>query len=126
MWMKLELQLCRIQKSCTPTGMKNVGAITSGGRGELVTAVYAICAGGYALAPILIYPRVHKKDAFILGATTGTTGKATKSGWINEGLFVEFLDYISDLTCCSKESKTLVVLDKHESHISLAAIDKAR
>ena len=71
----------------TPTGMKNVGAITSGERGELVTAVYAICAAGYALAPILIYPRVHKKDAFIRGAPPGTIEKATKSGWINEGLF---------------------------------------
>ena len=38
----------------------------------------------------------------------------------------DFLDHISDLTCCSKESKILVILDNHESHISLAAIDKAR
>ena len=89
-------------------------------------AVYAICAAGYALAPMLIYPRVHEKDAFIRGAPPGTIGKATKSGWINEGLFVKFLDHISDLTCYSKESKILVILDNHESHISLAAIDKAR
>ena len=106
--------------------MKNVGAITSGERGELVTAVYAICAAGYALAPMLIYLRVHNKDAFIRGAPPGTIGKATKSGWINEGLFVEFLDHISDLTCCSEESKILVILDNHKSYISLAAIDKAR
>ena len=49
--------------------------------------------------------------------------KSNKAGWINEGLFVEFLDHISDLTCCSKESK---ILGNHDSHISLAAIDKAR
>ena len=114
------------KKVVTPTGMKNVGAITSGERGELVTAVYAICVAGYAVAPMLTYPRVHKKDAFIRGAPPGTIGKATKTGWINKGLFVEFLDHISDLTCCSKESKILVILDNHESHISLAAIDKAR
>ena len=88
--------------------------------------MFAICAAGYALAPMLIYPRVHKKDAFICGAPPGTIGKATKSGWIHEGLFVEFLDHINDWSCFSKESKILVILDNHESHISLAAIDKAR
>ena len=38
----------------------------------------------------------------------------------------DFLDHINDLTCFSKESKILETLDNHESHISLAAIDKAR
>ena len=47
------------KKVVTPTGMKNVDAITFGERGELVTAVYAIGAAGYALAPMLISPRVH-------------------------------------------------------------------
>ena len=106
--------------------MKNVAAITSGEREELVTAVYAICTASHALAPMLIYHGVHKKDAFIRGAPPGTIGEATKSGWINEGLFVEFLDDINDLNCCSKESKIVVILDNHESLISLAAIDKAR
>ena len=60
--------------------MKNVGAIISGERGELVTAAYAICATGYALAPMLIYPRVNYKKHFIRGAPPGTIGEASRSG----------------------------------------------
>lgn len=72
------------KKVVTPTEMKNVGAITSGERGELVTAVYAICASGYALAPMLIFTRVNYREHFIRGAPPGTVGKATRTGWINE------------------------------------------
>ena len=42
----------------TTTGMKNVRAVTSGESGEFVTAVYAVCATGNSLPPMLIFPRV--------------------------------------------------------------------
>jgi len=114
------------KKVVTPTGMKNVGAITSAERGELITAVYAICASGYALAPMLIFPRVNYRDHFIRGAPPGTIGKATRTGWINEEAFISFLGYIADMTVSSHDNKILIILDNHESHISLGAVDKAR
>ena len=34
--------------------------------------------------------------------------------------------HISELTGCSSDHKILVLIDNHESHLSIAAIDKAR
>ena len=106
--------------------MKNVGAITSAKREELVTAVYAVCAAGSALPPMLIFPRVNYREHFICGGPVGTIGKATRSGRINESAFLDFLDHVGDLTCSSRENKILVLLDNHETHISLSVINKAR
>ena len=74
---------------------------------------------------MLIFPRVNYREHFIRGAPVGTIGKATRSGWINESAFLDFLDHVGDLTCSSRENKILVLLDNHETHISLSVIDKA-
>ena len=114
------------KKVVTATGTKSVGSITSGERGELVTVLYAVCAAGHALAPMLIFPRVRYREHFIRGGPPGCIGRATRSGWINADLFVDFLMHISELTGCSPDRKILVLMDNHESHLSIAAIDKAR
>ena len=44
------------KKVVTASGTKSVGFITSSERGELVTVLYAVCASGHALAPMLILP----------------------------------------------------------------------
>ena len=36
------------------------------------------------------------------------------------------MDHVSDLTACSSERKILAIMDNHKSHITIAAIDKAR
>ena len=103
-----------------------MGSITSGERGELVTVLYVVCAAGHALAPLLIFPRVRYRKHFIRGGPPRCIGKATRSGWINADLFVDFLMYVSEFTGCSPDRKILVLVDNHESHFSIAAIDKAR
>ena len=40
--------------------------------------------------------------------------------------FVDFLTHISELTGCSPDRKILVLVDNHELHLSMAAIDRAR
>ena len=97
-----------------------MGSITSSERGKLVTVLYAVCASGHALAPMLIFPRVRYMEHFICGGPPGCIGRATRSGWINADLFV------SKLTGCSPDCKILVIMENHESHLSIAAIDKAR
>ena len=49
----------------TAKGTRNVGSITSGERGKLVTAVYTIGASGSVLPPMPIFPRVHFRDHLI-------------------------------------------------------------
>ena len=103
-----------------------MGSITSGERGELVTVLCAVSTAGHALASMLIFPRVRYREYFIRGGPPGCIGKATKSGWINADLFIDFLMHISELTGCSPGRKILVLMDNHESHLSIAAIDKAK
>lgn len=95
-------------------------------RGELVTAIYAICANGSVIPPLLVFPRKKYNDPFIRGGPQGCIGKANPSGWSNAEIFVEYLDHFKEHSQCSKENMALLILDNHESHISLSAIDKCR
>ena len=109
----------------TATGTKSVGSTTPGEKGELVSVLYAVCAAGHAVVPMLI-SRVRYREDFIRVGPPGCIGRATRFGWINAYLFVDFLMRISELSGCSSDRKILVLMDNHESHLSIAAIDKAR
>ena len=85
-----------------------------------------MCAAVHALAPMLIFSGVRYKKHFIRGGPPGCIGSATRSGWINADLFVDFLMHISELTGCSPDRKIFVFMDNRESHLSIAAIDKAK
>ena len=107
-------------------GAKQVGQITSAERGVLVTMVGCINAQGTFIPPFLIFPRVHFKQHMIQGSPPGAVGVANPSGWITKDLFLEWMDHFIQQTNSSKDNPTLLLLDNHESHCSLAAIDKAR
>ena len=110
----------------TAKGTRRVDAITSAERGELVTVVYSVCASGSVAPPMFIFPRQNYRDYFIRGGPEGCTGTALSSDWINEKLFVEYLDHFAKHTHCSPQNMILSLLDNHASHISLAAIDKCK
>jgi len=110
----------------TEKGKKQVGAITSAERGELVTIVCAINAAGNAAPPMFIFPRVRYKDHFITGAPPGSIGTSTRSGWINEETFTLFLEHLIQHSHCSPDHPILIILDIHEAHISLRAVDIAK
>ena len=110
----------------TEKGKKQDGAITSAERGELVTVVYTVSAIGSVVPPLFIFPRVHYKAHFIRDGPTQCIGRATHSGWMNEETFVEYLNHIIKHTRCSPEKKILLILDNHDTHISLNVVDTAR
>ena len=107
-------------------GTRNVGSITSGERGELVTAVYTIGASGIVLPPMLIFPPVHFHDYLIKGGPQSCIEQCNRSGWINENLFLVYMDHLIKHTRCGLKHKILLILDNHKSHISLDVIDKAK
>ena len=109
----------------TARGVRNVGSVTSAERGEQVTAVYTICASGSILPPLLIFSRVHYRVHFVRGGPHDCIGQCSKSGWINEELFLVYLEHLISRTRCSLDHKILL-LDNHKSHITLRAIDKAK
>ena len=73
-----------------------------------------------------IFPRVHFKDYFLVGAPEGSLGVATKSGWINSSIFLEVLKHMKRKTSCSKDNPILLLVDNHESHVTIQAVDYAR
>ena len=113
-------------KIVTARGVRNVGSVTSAERGKLVTAVYTICVSGSVLPPLLIFSRVHYRDHFVRGGHEDCIGQCSKSGWINEDLFLVYLEDLISRNRCSLDHKILLILDNHESHISLRVIDKAK
>ena len=68
-------------KVILPTGIKQVGQITSGERGSLITMCGCINAVGNTVPPLFIFPRVNYKPYMLTNAPVGSIGAASKSGW---------------------------------------------
>lgn len=107
-------------------GSKQVGSITSYDRGKLVTMIGTINAIGNSIPPVFIFPRVHFKSHMLAGAPAGSLGVASQSGWVNEDIFVAYLDHFIKHAKCSRDNPVLLVLDNHSSHITLRASIKGR
>lgn len=113
-------------KVVAETGMKQVGAATSAERGTLVTMCLAVSASGNTVPPMLVFPRVHFKEHFIRDGPPGCAGAAHKSGWMTEEGFLHFIHHFVRNVRPSKDRPVLLLLDNHESHMSLEVIDFCR
>ena len=58
----------------TERGRKQVGSVTSGEGGQLVTLVCAVNATGNSIPSMFIFPRVRCNEHFIRGSLVGSTG----------------------------------------------------
>lgn len=113
-------------KTLAARGSKQVCQRTSGERGVLVTTCCIVNASGNSLPPALVFPRVNFKDFMLHGAPTGSLGLATPSGWMNADLFVEVMKHFIKNSQSSKENPSLLIMDNHESHLSLQVVDMAK
>ncbi|XP_046659128.1 jerky protein homolog-like isoform X1 [Homalodisca vitripennis] len=104
-------------------GVKQVGSVTSGERGLNTTIICAVNAIGNAVPPMMIFPRVHYKDHMIKGAPPGTMGAAHMTGWSTSEKFLEYLNHFIYHVKPSPEEKVLLLLDNHETHVTIEAID---
>lgn len=107
-------------------GVKRLNQVTSGERGVLVTVCCIINAYGSALPPVFIFPRVHFKMHMLRGAPPGSMGLACQSGWMNTDLFIQTLQHFIKITNSSKDNPSLLIMDNHESHVSINSIDLAK
>ena len=107
-------------------GHKQVGSLTSGERGTLVTVACAVSAMGNSIAPYFVFPRVNFRDHFINNGPPGCKGVANPSGWMKEDNFLEFLTHFVSQTKCNKEKPALLTLDNHGSHLSIDGLDYAK
>jgi len=107
-------------------GVKQIGAVTSGERGTLVTVAVAVSASGNSILPMFIFPRLQFKDHFIRDGPPGCIGAGNNSGWMTEYDFLTFMQHFVKNTRSSKDSPVLLLLDNHVSHISINIINYAR
>jgi len=109
-------------------GKRSVGAITSLERGKTITVLCCVSATGMYVAPMIIFPRVRMKPAFMDKSPAGSLGVSAKTGWINEQLFSAWFDHFLESTQPNAhQSKTLWILDGHSSHVkNLNVTTKAR
>jgi hypothetical protein len=65
-------------------GQKQVGQVTSGERGKLITVCCFINAAGNTLPPVIVFPLKRFKDHMIMNAPENTLGLACSSGWMTK------------------------------------------
>ncbi|GFX21594.1 uncharacterized protein TNCV_1400081 [Trichonephila clavipes] len=113
-------------KVIAPKGKKQVGSMTSCERGTNITIICSINAVGNSVPPMMLFPRVNFKNHMLKGAPPGTVGTAHISGWSNAKIFVEFLKHFISHVKCSVNQPVLLLLNNHESHVSIEAITLAK
>ncbi|XP_065665564.1 uncharacterized protein LOC136086990 [Hydra vulgaris] len=107
-------------------GDKQVGRITSAERGTLVTVCCAVNAIGNSIPPFFIFPRVHFKGSMLNGGPPGCVGVANPSGWMNCAMFFEWMKHFIQNVKSSPANPVLLLLDNHESHVSIVCLDLAK
>ncbi|KAK0148855.1 Jerky -like [Merluccius polli] len=114
------------EKMVARKGVKQVGAVTSAERGTLITLACAVNALGNSIPPMFIFPRKKIHPSFTSNGPPGCITTANGSGWMQEEDFLVFLKHFQTHTKSSLESKVLLILDNHTSHLSVEGIDFCR
>ena len=102
---------------------EKVGKVISYERGQTTTAICCVSASGQYIPPYFIFARSRMTPSLLNGAPLGSKGSVSKSGWTNKDIFVDWLHHFIDSTNCSKSKKVLLLLDNHDSHLSLEAYE---
>ncbi|KAF2895482.1 hypothetical protein ILUMI_10688 [Ignelater luminosus] len=92
---------------------------TSGERGVTTTIVCAV--SGIYVPPMFIFKRKRMSELLLKGCNSDMIATVSVSGWINEFIFVDYLQHFISFVKPTKEEPVLIILDNHESHISLEA-----
>jgi hypothetical protein len=95
-------------------------------RGINVSMIVAVNAIGNYVPPMLVFPREHFKDHMLSGAPAASIGGANPTVWSNENLFIDYLKHFIACEKPCKEDPVLLILDNHESHLSVTAINVAK
>lgn len=116
----------KLSKVVAEKGMKQVGGITSSERGVLVTLCVAVSASGNSVPPHFIFPRKRYHSHFVRDGPTGCIGSGNQSGWMTASEFIEFIKHFALHVRPTKENPVLLLLDNHESHLSIEVIKFAK
>lgn len=108
-------------------GKKQVGSLTSGERGVLVTVEACVSAAGNYLPPMFVFPRQRENPRLMDDTPPGSFAAYNKTGWINKESFILWFKKFVQIANPSHERPVLLLLDGHCSHTkSIELINLAR
>lgn len=100
-------------------GQKQIGGAISWERGRNITVICCFSASGTYIPPMLIFPRKRMTPLLERGGPVGAVYKCSDNGWSNEILFEEWLKHFQQNCKSTEDDPVLLVLDNHNSHISM-------
>jgi hypothetical protein len=112
----------RPTKILATKGARQVSKMTSGERGQTVTVMCCMNAGGIYIPPMFICPRKRMVESLLNGAPPASFGTCTPSGWTDNKCFMEWLKHFVAIAKPAKDDRHVIVLDGHHSHKSLEAV----
>lgn len=115
----------RNSRILAPKGLKQV-VCTSTERGSLTTVVNCYNAEGSYIPPFFIFKRKSINAQLMNDINSNMVACVSDSGWINESIFVDWLQHFKEFAKPSADNPILLVLHNHESHISLKAYEFCR
>lgn len=115
----------KIGKVIALKGMRRVGKLEAAERGTMVTMALSVNADGNSIPPFFLFPRKNMSTTFLDNVSSGTTGFANDSGWMAQPEFVRYMRHFIRFANPSVASPALLLLDNHDSHMSIEAIDLA-
>ena len=110
------------------TGARQVRKVSSSERGKNITALCCMSAAGAFIPPLFVFPHKRMPDALMNGSPAGALGVVNDrgSGYIDSITIMTWLKHFATIAGCSKDDPHILLLDGHESHKTLEAIDFAR
>ncbi|KAF2906019.1 hypothetical protein ILUMI_00158, partial [Ignelater luminosus] len=105
---------------------KQVRAIISAERGQLVTLALAVSASGNSTPRFPIFPRKNLKNVILTKALPGCVGVVHSSRWMTSKNFLLFIKHFVQFVQfvqCSQEQPVLLILDNHESHLPIPVLN---
>ncbi|CAG4965306.1 unnamed protein product [Parnassius apollo] len=78
------------------------------------------------MPPFFIFPRVKYRPDFVNGGPEGSDGDSYITGWMTAKSFLKFMEHFKKHSHASKDNPVLLILDNHESHVSIEVISYAK
>lgn len=107
-------------KVVSEKGKREVTSLTSLERGENVTAVVCCSASGVFIPPFIIFKGKRMREEYKHGMPPGSQVAMSESGYINEDLFLVWLQHFQKHR---SPGRCLLLLDGHISHQSLQSLE---
>ena len=107
-------------------GAKQVGRVVSAERGTTTTVVCGMNAAGTYVPPMFLFKRKNMNHQLMKRCPPGSIGVPSASGWMDSGLFTQYLQHFIAFAKPSESRPVLILLDGHQSHKSLDAVTLAR